>query len=235
VFASLLLTYGNGEMCSKLLCDGLNRSYICRLKSYYSKAKEVVTGNEKQVPEHVGKDGVFTKTFPPLGDTICDMLNAAAISNTKPWQIRNYKRHTRETESVTCAGIFCQDHTFELVKSHRKGLGGTAAWMCGTQTGEVACVALVPSAKTEDFAHCANQLTRCPSSKHCFMCSDTWPNKEAFWLQMNVEGKLGLFHFEQRIIRTLRRKHVDYFQAVTDLLASLCHIYAPDYEKLLTA
>jgi len=107
--------------------------------------------------------------------------------------------------------------------------------MCGTQTGEVACVALVPSAKTEDFAHCANQLTRCPSSKHCFMCSDTWPNKEAFWLQMNVEGKLGLFHFEQRIIRTLRRKHVDYFQAVTDLLASLCHIYAPDYEKLLTA
>ena len=52
---------------------------------------------------------------------------------------------------------------------------------------------------------------------------------------MDVEGRLGLFHFDQRIIRTLRRKHVDYSQAVTDLLASLYHYYAPDYEKLLTA
>jgi len=236
VFASLLLTYGNGEMCSRLLYNGLNKSYIRRLKCCYSKAKENQNQNGKKVLEYIDKDGVYIKTYPPLGDTVRDMFDAAASNNNNPWRISDYERHTREIQSVTCTGIFCQDHTFELVKNYRKrSLGASAAWTCGTQTGEVACVALVPSTKTEDFAHCASQLTRRPNFKQEYMHSDAWPNKEGFWARFGVQGRLGLFHFEQRVIRTLRKNHVDYSRAVTDFLSALYHYYAPDYEKLLTA
>jgi hypothetical protein len=35
-FDSIMLTYGNGEMCSKLLYNAIDRSYISQLKVYYS-------------------------------------------------------------------------------------------------------------------------------------------------------------------------------------------------------
>ena len=231
VFSSLILTYGNGEMCSKLMYNAINRAYLRRLKSYLSRAKEKKT----RAHMYIRKDGVYVKTYPPLGDTIRDMFDEASSSNTNPWRISDYDRHTRELQSVKCEGIFCQDHTFQLVKNYQKRVGAAAAWTCGTSTGEIAVVALVPSTKTEEFAHAAMQLTKRPDFKQSFMYSDTWPNKEAFWLGMGVEGRLGLFHFEQRIIRTLRKQHVDCSQAITDLLGSLYVYYAPDYEKLLKA
>jgi len=61
----------------------------------------------------------------------------------------------------------------------------------------------------------------------------TTSHKEGFWLQMGVQGRLGLFHYEQRVIRTLRKQHVDYSQAITDLLSSIYSYYVPNYEKLL--
>jgi len=237
VFSSLTLTCGNGEMCSKLLHNCMNRAYLRRVKSCYSKLKEKKesTQDEKPILECVKKDGVYIKTYPPLGDTIRDMFDDASSSKTNPWRISDYERNTREIQAVTCDGIFCQDHTFEPLKNYQKRLGATAAWTCGTSTGEVAAVALVPSTKTEEFAHAAMQLTKRKNFKQTFMCSDTWPNKEAFWLSLGVQGRLGLFHFEQRIIKTLRKKHIDYMQAITDLLSSLCVCHAPDYENLLKA
>jgi len=69
------------------------------------------------------------------------------------------------------------------------------------------------------------------------MCSDTWPNKNAFWrlLFPGILGCLGLFHCKQRIIGTLRKKHVDCCDAVTNLLAALYTCHTQDYEKLLAA
>ena len=69
------------------------------------------------------------------------------------------------------------------------------------------------------------------------MYSDTWPSKNTFWsiLCPGIEGRLGLFHFEKRIISTLRKKHVDSYDAITDLLSSLYTYHAPDYEHLLNA
>lgn len=101
------------------------------------------------------KDGVYLKTYPPLGNTIRDMFDAASSSNTNPWCISDFERHTREMQGIKCDGIFCQDHTFEADKSYRKRVGATAAWTCGTSTGEIAVVALVPSTKTEAFSHAA--------------------------------------------------------------------------------
>lgn len=40
VFSSVVVTYGNGEICSKLLFNAMNCDHVQRLKIYYSMAKE---------------------------------------------------------------------------------------------------------------------------------------------------------------------------------------------------
>jgi hypothetical protein len=96
---------------------------------------------------------------------------------------------------------------------------------------------LVPTTQTKHFAHAAIQLSKRPSFTPKAMYSDTWPNKSSFWESVlpGIEGRLGLFHYEKRIISTLRKKHIDYFDALTDLLLALYSYEASDYEKLLTA
>ena len=158
---------------------------------------------------------------------------------TDAWRISDHDRHIREIQSVECtgSGIFAQDHTFQVTKNYRKSLRATAAWDVATSTGEIASAVLVRTTKTEDFAHAAQQLLKRknwnPRAKH----SDTWPNKKEHWnlICPGIEGRLGLFHFQKRIISTLRKKHVDYFEAVADLLAALYVHCADDYENLLSA
>jgi hypothetical protein len=130
-----------------------------------------------------------------------------------------------------------QDHTFQVVKNYQKRIGAKAAWDMGTSTGEIAYVILVTSTKSKEFAHAARQLLQRPHFNPRAMYSDTWPHKDAFWKKIGpaIEGRLGVFHFEKRIISTLRKNHVDYMQAIADLLGALYCYCAEDYETLLAA
>ena len=69
------------------------------------------------------------------------------------------------------------------------------------------------------------------------MYSDTWPHKKEYWYTMikDVEGRLGLFHYEKRIIHTLRKKHIDHTDALADLLNSIYYYCPQDFENLLTS
>ena len=127
VFSSIMVTYANGELCSRLLYDCINRAYyIERLKVYYSYA---IANNKERVRDYVEKDGEFIKTFPPLGDTIRDVFDDALTSENNPWGISDHNRNTREIQGVTSYnGIFTQDHTFEGVKNYQRRLGAKAVW-----------------------------------------------------------------------------------------------------------
>jgi len=187
---------------------------------------------------HLVKDGEFIRQHPPMGDTIRDMYDAAASSNKNPWGISDHDRHVREIQSVKCdGGIFAQDHTFQVTKNYRKSLRATAAWDVATGTGEIASAVLARTTQTKDFAHAAQQLMYRTNWKPQVKHSDTWPNKKEHWCLTcpGMEGRLGLFHFQKRIVSTLRKKHVDYFDAVTDLLAALYAHHPSDYEQLLNA
>ena len=87
-------------------------------------------------------------------------------------------------------------------------------------------------------SHAAIQLSRRPLFKPVAMYSDTWPAKSDYWPLLfgeNLHGWLGLFHFLQRILQTLRKRHVDYFVALNALLNAV-YVYNPeDYENLLRA
>ena len=236
VFSTLMVTCGNEELCSKLLYNSINRDYMQRIKGYFSLAKQK-KGTTTTTMNYVEKDGEFIRSYPPMGDTIRDLFDAAASSAKNPWCLSDHDRHIREIQSVKCTGIFAQDHTFQVVKNYRKSLGATAAWDVATDTGEIASAVLVKSTKTEDFGHAAQQMTRRSNWSAKVKYSDTWPNKKEHWYHIipGVQGRLGLFHYQKRIISTLRKKHVDYFDAVTDLLTSL-YVYCHDnYEKPLAA
>jgi len=92
-----------------------------------------------------------------------------------------------------------------------------------TSTGEIATAVCVPSTKTIHFAHAAKSLSKREGFAPKVMHSDTWPNKESFWkyiLGCDFQGRLGLFHFERHILSTIRKKHIDFLDTVTDLLSA---------------
>ena len=236
VFDSIMLTYGNGELCSRILYDSINRDYIQRLKEYYSyvKASAATTA-----VSYIAKDGEFIRAHPPLGETIREMCDESLSTPNNPWGISDHDRNTREIQSVKCNhGIMAQDHTFEVVKNYQKRLGAKALWDVATSTGEIACAVLVESTKAKHFSHAARALL----SRQCFtpdiMYTDTWPDLESFWHDLSggtIEGRLGLFHYEKRMIGTMKKKHVDHAAAVADLLSALYSYHEDDLERLLTA
>jgi len=235
-FSSIMVTHGNGEMCSKLLYNAINCDYMRRIKVYYSLANE--KNNEgSQTVACIQKDGDFIRQCPPLGETIRDMYDTASSSQKNPWCVSDHDRHVREIQSVQCTEIFAQDHAFQVTKNYQKKLGAVAAWDAATDTGEIACAVLVRATTTEAFAHAAQQLMRRPNFKPKVKYSDTWPNKKECWCQIipGVKGRLGLFHYQQRIIGTLRKNHPDYFDAINDLSAGLYACCKDDYENLIAA
>ena len=236
VFDSIMVTYGNGDLCSRLLYQAINTNYLERVEAYVSALKQQPNSTEKE--PYVEKDGVFIKQHPPLGETIRDMYDEAASSTNNRWRISNHDRNTREIQGVQCdGGIFAQDHTFDLVKNYQKSCGAKALWDAATSTGEIAVAILVPTTTSKHLSHAAIQLSRRDKFNPRVMYSDTWPNKDDFWYGFfpGIEGRLGLFHFEKRITATLRKKHVDFHDALSGLLNCLYSYHADDYELLLSS
>jgi len=152
------------------------------------------------------KGGEFVKQFPPLGDSVRDMCDAAASSKKNPWCIGDHDRHVREIQGVKCDSVFAQDHAFQVTKNCQNKLGALAVWDAASATGETASAVLVRSTKTKDFAHAAQQMLKRPFFNPKVKCSDTWPNEKEHWESVcpGVEGRLGLFHCQKRIVSTSR-------------------------------
>jgi len=232
----LMPTYGNGDLCSRLLYDAINRAYLRSAASYYSY-------NGKRIEKHqeyVKKNGEYIRAFPPLGDGIRDVYDEAANSNNTPWGVSDYQRHTREIQGVRCSRLYAEDHTHEVTKNYyrRRQIGAVALWDVATETGEIATAALVPSTKTKDLSHAAISLSKRPHFKPKAMYSDRWPIKVEYWEKVfgnKLEGRLGLFHFMQRLTKTMRKRHIDYFLAINQLLDSVYYYNQNDYEALLIA
>ena len=120
-------------------------------------------------------------------------------------------------------------------------MGANALWDVATETGEIACAVLVPSTKTRHFSHAARQLANRSTFLPSVMYSDTWPAKTDYWeglfsnRAVHLTGRLGLFHYIQRITKTLKKKHCDHYLAVNGLLKAIYRYNDNDYEKLLSA
>ena len=126
----------------------------------------------------------------------------------------------------------------EVTKNYRRSMGAFAVWDVATETGEIASAVVVGTTKAIDFAHAAESLTRRSNFKPRVMYADTWPHNSAFWKLLfgqQFEGRLGLYHYEHRIVRTLRQGHVDYHKAIRDLCFCIYEYEPRSYNRLLSA
>jgi hypothetical protein len=173
--------------------------------------------------------------YSPDGKCFRDLLEKGALSNLTPFGISDLERCKREIQSVTCRSIFAQDLTFDVVKNYPSNLGAKAQWDADVETGEIASLVLVPSTKASDYAHAAEALARRPGFRPKVMYSDIWPKGRSFWQMLfgtALLGRLGLFHFMQRIIKNMRPTHFQYREAIRDLQACL-YRYDDDDEAAL--
>ena len=110
-------------------------------------------------------------------------------------------------------------------------------WDVATGNGYIAAAALVTFTKTKEFSLAAKKLLNRDFFSPKFTYSDTWPHKKEYWEDLinGLEGRLGLFHYEKIILRNLRKKHVDYAEAINSLLDALYSYCPHDYERLLAA
>ncbi|KAL7571150.1 hypothetical protein ACA910_014752 [Epithemia clementina (nom. ined.)] len=160
------------------------------------------------------------------------------MSNRTAYRISNQDQCIWEIQSVGTSSISALDHTMEVAKNYQKGLGAVAVWDCAMETGEIASAIIVGSTKICDLAHAAKCLARCPNFKPTAMYSDTWPNKDGFWKLLFGEafqGRLGLFHYQQRIIKTLQQGHIDYRCAIKELCDCVYEWEEGTYQALLKA
>ena len=166
----------------------------------------------------------------------------ACASTLNPYGYSDDSRHTREIQSVgslpsDMVTMVAVDHTVEATKNYQSRGGATHIWTCAIQTGEIAAACLVESSKSLEIAHAAECLARRPYFKPKALYSDTWPHGKEFWEMIfgNVQGRLGLFHFMQRITKTLRQGHIDYHRALRDLSDAVYHWEPNSYAALISA
>ena len=239
-FDLLMTTYGNGEMCSRLLHNGMNREHLTRVSDCCSHNNTVRTDDQKKPPNHLRKDGECITCCPPLGDNTRDVCDEASLTENTPWGISDCSRHTREIQGVGCRLSCAEDHTHEVTKNHfrRTRIGAVALWDIGTDTGETASAAIVPTTRTSDLSHAATQVSRRKNFNPSALCSNRWPTKEAYWTLLfgdKVVGRLGPFHCIQRITRTIRKRHADHCRALNLLLDAICICNQQDCERVLNA
>jgi len=180
VFDSLMTTYGNSDLCSRLLHSACNRVHINRVSCYYSYGVQC-KGSVRQC--YLEKDGQFMKAYPPLSNGIRDIYDEAARNNNNHWGVSDHERHTREIQGVQCARLYAEDHTHEVTKNYfrRKILGAHALWDVPTETGEIATAVLVPPTKTIHLSHAAMQLSKRRQFKPSAMYRDRRPTKIDYW------------------------------------------------------
>jgi len=163
VFDLLMPTCGNGDLCSRLLCDSINRSHMERVTcccSCHKTHRSAGATSAAATEPCINKDGQHVKARPPLGDGIRDTYDSACSNQNNPWKMSDHERHTGEIQSVGCQLVFAQDHTHEVTKNcfEKKSLGVNALWDVSTETGETAAAILAPTTKTRHFAHAATAV-----------------------------------------------------------------------------
>ncbi|KAG7374499.1 hypothetical protein IV203_013594 [Nitzschia inconspicua] len=75
LFDTLMTTYGNGDLCSRLLYNAINREYLSKVSSYYSYYK--THPSTSGIIEYPVKDGQYITVFPPNGSTIRNLFEEA--------------------------------------------------------------------------------------------------------------------------------------------------------------
>jgi hypothetical protein len=125
VMQQLMVTYGNGDLFSRLLFDNLKELHVDATENYYSYCEsyeQAHPNDDKFEPgEYPEVYGEWITKFPPLGGTIRKLYDDRCNSNWNHYKMANGNRQKRELMSETCEKMFVYDRTHTVSRQFRCG------------------------------------------------------------------------------------------------------------------
>ena len=235
---STTITYLSAEMFSKLMYEMINKGYVDEVASYTKMWAAKVAGSDEGVevppyPTNFERAGAF----PPSGKDLWDIMNQAERSKMTETGVSDHDRHRRELISVKCNLAFAFDHCFATGNCYHDARVKNT-FNVTNETGQMMASFCCTSTAMVEASHGVEQLVRRPWFNPSVYYSDIFPKGKEYWNMMigsNVPGRLGMFHFFQRIVRTLRDKHEMSSPAIKDLKQCIYEYDAADLSNVVEA
>lgn len=225
-------TESSGDWMSESLYERQNDFFVELEGSYYTGAIAGVVFPEFPLI----KD--WRGQFPPSGKQIRELAELAAKSRNTLSGVSDDDRHKRELQGQECETSFVIDHTFSALSNYPSQLGAKAICTQGVDGGRIASVVLVDSTAIIEAAHAVEQCARRPNFRPRVMYSDIFPKLHDFFqLLFGVQllGRLGLFHFMNRMLRHMRPDHPSYWAAVRAFKRCVYRYFEEDEAKVIAA
>jgi hypothetical protein len=228
-----MLTYSNAEYVSKKMYKRQNKEYLKRIQSYmdWCYCRHWDYTQHRSYP----KVEDWSTQYPPTGDSLRKLYNEAKRSSLTETELSDHMRHTQEIQSVGCRLSSASDHTVDVTRNYNLP-GAKDCFDVSVETGEIATVVLVESTKIQQAAHAIEVLSRRKNFTPKLHYTDICPHNDDFFHQIfgaAVILRLGLFHFVQRFIKTLRDSHIDYWAAIVKLKKCIYEYDKTDEANLL--
>ena len=245
-FDSLSVTTMPSSIMTKQAYVSYGQFYEKKVLDYYS---QLDWGSKQKPPLFIGAPRQYPnflefcggKITLPSSNTLLEAALLAFHSALVPSGVSDFDRCRRELQSVGCEFGVCFDHTFSAMANYSKKtlkVGNAACFMtCMVETGECPGAIMVPSTRLRDAAHWVQQLSERPTFRPKAMWSDVHPHGMDFWrlFWRCIYGHLGIFHWTQRLTRTMRQRHPDYGKAVAALSDCVYFFYPPDEDAVQQA
>ena len=231
VMDKIFITHGNGDQLSTMLNELRGDHYLDVEESYFSQAIDAGVA-ARALPVYQ----TYNRRYSPSGSQLRDLKDEASVSILLSTCVPDKERVRREMQSVGCSLTSSSDHTFELMKNYVKGIMDekACAHTMGTETGEIASVAIVKSTAQREYSHLAEQCTLRGNWKPKIHVTDNCPVGIALWEQLvkGVHCQLGLFHYTYRISKTLNKECKSLRTALSALSACMYHMDQGDLESV---
>ena len=206
--------------------------------SYFLQVEHEKNGN--YVADNLIQEDKYQGKYMPAGETIRMMYTKGSYSTLTTNGVSDYMRHTRKIQAVGCSSAVSTDLTFAVNKNyHSNKFNNDKAATSTITTGEgmKASACIVPGGDAKFIAHQQEQFARRHNVNPEVFVTDDMPKNIGMYREIygDISFCLGLFHFVQRITKTLVPEHEDFEASVRDLTSGLSYDEECDVDNVKQA
>ena len=226
-----MLTHSNARQFVLKMLRRKHQFYLDRIEDYLSRPN--IGGSYPDLQQVV-------RTYAPSDQDCRDLYLRAQDSTLNPEGMAANDRNERIIQATTIDELLAIDHTFETLKNYRLE-GGKAIFTVLNEKAQICSLVIVPTQKLCEIDHMLNKMLKRKGmdfndGKPRGLYTDTWPNNKEYWekrLGPDTEGALGLFHYNQRVVKHLNPRH-PHFYRVKDRFQRAVYKYNQDDLDALT-
>ena len=227
---------GSGDMISHMFHELRGSQYEHINNDYFSQVEHENT-DDNYVANNLINEDRYQGKYMHTGEIIRKLYAKGAYSNLTTTGVSNYMRHTREIQAVGCSTAVSTDLTFAVNKNyHSNEFNNGKACTSTITTGEgmKASACIVPGGDSKYIAHQQEMFARRANVNPEVFVTDDMPKNIGMYKEIlgDILFCLGLFHFVQRITKTLVPGHEDFEAAVRDLTSGLSHDNQHDLDNV---